>query len=228
MSSKLVKKLQKDLKKSPGKAAVLALLLVVALWFWAPLLTNLFANGNAKPATSASTSNVANDSASTGTPTPTQPLYTWKQIADAIDADSRMKPTEPMALARDPFHRIEKEQPQEEPGEVVALPPEIPDVSPGDAGLVLNSTILGTRRQVARINGKSYRKGERIVAAMGDQPLEYEVVQIGPRSVALVLGDREYELKMQKSTAAANSAALSTTGSGDAGDVDALLRELQQ
>lgn len=228
MSSKLVKKLRKDLKKSPGKAAVLALLLVVALWFWAPLVKNLVAGGNAKKAESASTSNVAKDSASTGTSTPAQTLYTWKQIADAIDADSRMKPTEPIALARDPFHKIQQEQPQEEPREVVALPPEIPDVSPGDAGLVLTSTILGKRRQVARINGKSYREGEHIVATMGDQPLEYELVRIGPRSIVLVLGDKEYELKMQKSTAAATSAASSTIGSGDTTDVDSLLMELQQ
>lgn len=40
--NKFVKKLKKDLKKSPGKACVLALLLVVALWFWAPLIMNMF------------------------------------------------------------------------------------------------------------------------------------------------------------------------------------------
>lgn len=227
MSSQFVKKLRKDLKKSPGKAAVLAVLFLVALWFWAPLLKNLAGGEATTPPPAASTSQVGiSTPSSPGTTAPiTQPQYTWKQITDAIEADPRMAPTAPATLERDPFHPIEETKPIAEPTEVVAAPPVAPDVPPADAGLVLNSTIVGSRRHVARVNGKSYRKGDTIAAAVGDNPLEYQLIAIDPRSVTLALGKRRYELKMRRAAATSTSASSVNLSSEE---LESLLMDSQQ
>ncbi len=69
--SKLIKKFKREVKANPTKAAALGGTLVVAVWFWAPLLQQWF-GGDSTPAPAATTASASN----TAVPTPaavTQP-----------------------------------------------------------------------------------------------------------------------------------------------------------
>jgi hypothetical protein len=200
VSSKFVKKLKKDLKKSPGKAAVLALVSVVAIWFWAPLVTGMF-GGTSKPVATPAVSPppAATTTNAVAGPTPLQPTTDWKRIAEAIDKDPRMKPAAKLVLARDPFCPIEPEHTKEVVEDAKPeLQPIALDVAPAEAGLVLSGTIVGSHRSVARLNGKSYSAGDLVKAPAAEVPLSYRIVNIGGRSVTLALGDKQYELKMSR------------------------------
>ena len=48
MSSRFARRLRREIAANPKKAGVLALLLVVAIWFWTPLMAKWFANPDAK------------------------------------------------------------------------------------------------------------------------------------------------------------------------------------
>ena len=220
VSAKFVKKLKKELKKSPGKAAVLAALLGVAAWFWAPLMTGMLGGSAPPPSIIATTANAPTPNATiTPTPVATQQQYTWKQIAEAIDQDPRMLPAEPQVLPRDPFRAIAPEKPKEEVVIQAIAPPVVLDVAPRDAGLVLTSTIVGGRERAARLNGKTYHEGDVIKAWVADKPLEYTLKFIYGRSIVLRLGEKEYELKMLRPQN--GGAAASTVGvSSDSPDFD--------
>ena len=202
MSSKFVKKLKKDLKKSPGKAAVLAALFAVAVWFWAPLVMGMF-GGPAQPTltTAGSTADATTTSPiAPATPAATAPPTPWKQIAAAIENDPRMMSVERVAAPRDPFQTVEPKIPKQElESKRIESPPMALDVPPADAGLVLNSTIVGNGRGVARVNGKTYRQGDSIRGTFGNKALNYKIIAIGGRNVVLALGEQEYELQMLRS-----------------------------
>ena len=221
MSTKFVNKLKRDLKKSPGKAAVLALLLAVAVWFWSPLIVNLMGGSSTSPP---ATSNVATTATPTDATKPTEsqasnePKYTWKQIADAIEKDPRMTPATTRALPKDPFRGVTAEKPKEIAEAPPVVVPEVLDVAPANAGLVLTSTIVGPTRKVARLNGKTYREGDMIPATLEDKTIQYKVLSIGAKSIRLSLGEIEYEMKMLRRGA---QAATATVGvSSDSPDFD--------
>lgn len=220
MSSKLAKKLKRDLKKSPGKAAALALLAGVAVWFWAPLVKGFFGHPTPAVATAtASKTNAAEPTPSSVSKPNTQPQYTWKQIVEAAAHDSRRKPVPELPGTRDPFREVKSAKVEEEPKTQEAPPAPIAvDVPPESAGIVLMSTILGNRMQVARINGKSYHLGDMVPAATADATFEYQLIGIRGRSVILSRDHKQYELKM---TQPRSSAAGSTVGvSSETSDFD--------
>jgi hypothetical protein len=224
VSSKFIKKLKKELKKSPGKAAVLALLSLVAIWFWAPLVTNLF-GGETKSApvkATAHTPAIATANAVAG-PTLIQSPVDWKQISESIDKDPRMKPADRLVLPRDPFRPIEPEQEKEIHVSAKSEPqPVALDIPPAEAGLVLSGTIVGSRRSVARLNGRNYSKGDFVTASGSNMSLSYRVVDVEGRSVTLALGDRQYELKMPRRSDASGIAGsgLQDNDSSDSPDFD--------
>lgn len=229
---KFVKKLKKDLKKSPGKAAVLALLSVVALWFWAPLVMQLFGK-EAEPVVALTPSrSPANSTTNTiAVPAVIQTPTSWKELAAAIDRDPRMKPAARLTLTRDPFRPIEPEQPKEVAAATKHEPQPAPlDVPPSEVGLVLSGTIVGPHQSIARLNGKSYRRGDWVSAPESKVPLTYRIVDVSGRSVTLALGEKQYELKMarrQSSAAADMSGDLPDTVSSDSPDFDpAILEQL--
>ncbi len=226
MSSPFVKKLQKDLKKSPGKATVLALLLVVAIWFWSPLVMNLF--GGSAASLPPASDPTANSSTSVSAIAPrtenVPPRFDWKQIAQAIDGDPRMKSSSPAAWMRDPFRKLEPKKQETAKTRTVEPPTVVLDISPADAGLVLNSTIVGPARHVARVNGKTYHEGDAITVSVGNRVIDYKLMSVGEKSVVLTLGNREYELIMAR-TRTRSSATAHVNVPSDNPDFDASVLE---
>ncbi len=191
---------------NPKKAAILGLLGVVALYFWAPLMSSWFSTdaklsvgmvsgkppvpvlGSAAPETS-SVAVPALVNTAKGTP------YSWQQLSAWMESDPRTKPADPLKVACDPFqtskffetlvHKID-------------LKPIEQEISPRAANLVLSSTIVGSSSPVARINGKNYRLQESIQIRTKDgRRLAFILTEIQARSVVLERLGKQYELQMQ-------------------------------
>jgi hypothetical protein len=133
MSASFGKRLKREFTANPKKAAALCLLLLVAIWFWAPLLQAWFLPDANAPVVSAGATTgspgsptMPNPGASPGNPAATAPMATagsaplpgtagaesakpfadgctWQQIAAAIDADERMKPAVSLASRTNVF-----------------------------------------------------------------------------------------------------------------------------
>jgi len=204
---KLVKQIRRDATANPKKAALLGLMGLVALYFWAPLAWKWLA-----PAAGKKSSKVgkvaliltddpveANDKAKGRVVS----NFRWEKIRQLIEKDSRMSPATFEASWLDPFVSWPTQQENEaEPmsGASVA-PPSLPDVEPGDAGLTLTSVVISSRRSTATINGELYREHDVISASVKDHPmnvLEFRIVRIGRQAVQLEREGRTYLLELTK------------------------------
>ena len=190
---------------NPKKAAILGLLGVVALYFWAPLVAGWFKDEKPTTATAPAKPPIA-ESATTlpaieAKPTsekpakPKEPTASWQQVVAWMDADSRTEPAEPLAVNLSPFRTPKL---AEAPAQKVALPEIAHEITPQGANLVLTSTIVGSGLDVARINGKSFRPGDKLAIKLKNgQKLEYAIVAIETRRVVLERLGKQYELNIQ-------------------------------
>lgn len=194
MPATLAQRLQAEIRRSPKKAALLALLACVALWYWAPLLGRI---GSSK---SGSTRQVQpTELTATVAPSATQPLSptpptqqpsaptgpTWEGVLALIENDSRMRPASELPLARDPFRRmptaeaatedeLAAEQAQGAPANS-STEPAPPELSQAAVELPLTAIIFGPTRRSALIGGRAYRPGD-VCPAHG---MEFRIVGIG-------------------------------------------------
>ncbi len=208
MSSRLLRKLRREIKASPRKTAVLALLSVVGLWFWIPLVARWFGKTDSEAASAvpvaANTAQPRSIGGSVTTPATaamspgTMVAATagshrpWHQLLAWIEQDARMKPTSDFGNGRDPFHPREENKTK---GAVV--PVEKPDITPSDAGLALSSTIVGAGERTALIGRDVYREGDTISTPRGEG--EFRLVEIRPREVVLERSGKQYRLELPTS-----------------------------
>lgn len=219
MTKKLIKKLRREATANPKKAAILGVLLLVAIYFWMPLVSRWISHRkdqaqSSLPPSSAPTSapSLASSTISATTTPPgspllgvtapegtvTKPAPTWRELADAIERDPLMRPAAPVMTERvrpNPFGRpqpieIVKDTEEPEPNESLAN-----DAQPAELGLVLSSTVVGTARQTAVINGKVYTLGREVPAADGAL---FMLTDIQPRRIVLKRAGREFELKIAR------------------------------
>jgi hypothetical protein len=200
---KLARKLKRDLAANPKRAALLGVMLVVAGYFWAPLVSKWLGHSARKESRPGGLVILGDDlPIEERATTKSQPR--WDKILAWMEADPRMT-SQPLAAEAHPFGRpgpvkVEAaEQPLEEP--VVPSPPPIAvDVTPQSVGAVLNGVLVGIRQKQATINGETYRIGENIVFASkeGNGKLEFELLQVHKDGVVLSRGRKIYELQLEQ------------------------------
>jgi hypothetical protein len=214
VSARLVKRLRRDIKSSPRKAAVLALLSVVGLWFWIPLVAKWFGKSDTDTVSAAPIAAKAPAPLSVGQPAANPGANVnstgaattsavgsrrpWQQLLAWIEQDTRMTPAADFGSGRDPFHPIEEKKTKAQP---IAV--EKPDLTPADAGLALSSTIVGAGQKTALIGREVYREGEKIAASHGEG--EFRLVEIRPREVVLERSGKLYRLALPTNEWAAKS-----------------------
>jgi hypothetical protein len=209
----LAKKLQHEIKAHPAKAGGLSLLLLVAGYFWAPLVKDWFGAadsttpGPAPPAVATAPSGVvmansAAPAAATAGATPAVAgtgVYDWRKYAKLIDGDTKMRAGVDAPNDRDPFARpgvaAETTLSAHEAEAALAAAKQI---TPEEAGLALGSTLIGAHKKIAQIGGKSYTIGSRIKVAKDELKATFEVVAIEPRRVVLKRNGQSYELKIPR------------------------------
>lgn len=211
---RLSKQLKRELTANPKKAGLLGLVTLVAVYFWLPLVWGWVGGGKSQTVAAIDPPqdaiNMAQPTASTaGQPIPPdgepqhqadiewKPTHDWPQLVKLIDNDPRTLPASVLPRERDPFGtptlKIVQTADKEDEEET-----EIADDSftPQSLGMVLSTTIVGDKWQVARINGKTYKQGQDIKVAKDGKELNFEVVEILPQSVILKRKERQFELKI--------------------------------
>jgi hypothetical protein len=175
----LTRRLKRDLQRSPKKAAILGILVLVAMWFWAPLVKKWFAGGAASQVQAAGvTADSARETAGSGTLTATpQPAaagaeqttnttsHTWKQLVTWMEAEELAKTgtlSEPLV---NPFDRGTQQQQPAEAVEQREQQFRPADVDPRSLGLVLTSTVVSPTSRLASINGHVFEIGASIKVA---------------------------------------------------------------
>ena len=197
--SKLGKKLRREAVTNPKKAALLGLVIVVALYFWAPLIRGWIVGS--KTATEATTDAAAvivaaavppaaGAPAATGKSVPVLP--SWQKLVQWMHEDPRTMTAPMLTQTRDPFEVAKNEETKvEEKAEVKP-----PTITPTAAGLVLTSTIVGPQRRVVQINGDTYTVGQTIQVVKDKDSLrtKFKVVEIHPRRAVLEADGERFEL----------------------------------
>ncbi len=198
---RLKRQLGKELTANPKKSAALGLCLLVAAYFWIPLLLGeSSAGGVEQTPIKTLTETMTTVTQTTGRPSAdTTSEITWQQIDQWIRTDPTMSPSADAAPARDPFEstQLVKDDTATEPAERT---PATKANREDESRLVLTSTFTGGGRPTALIGGRTYRIGQR-VDHIGQEPhLSSEpglvVAEIHSRYVVLVRSGRNVELHL--------------------------------
>jgi len=225
VSSKLTRKLRRELTANPKKAAILGLLGLVALYFWAPLVWGWVAKetpddqpssfdsatAEAPPAWAQTAEQPASDDEKTTA------KHSWEEVAKWIKQDPNTSPAGGFANLRDPFlvpveEVAEADTDEEEQEKAAATPePPPPEATPAELGLVLSSTVIGSKRSTAIINGRIFAQGQTIEASKDGQPISFTLVEVHPGKVVLRRADKNFDLTIPRSTA---SGRIELTGNG--------------
>ena len=208
-TSNLTAKLAKELKRNTKKTAVLALLCVVAIWFWAPLVWG-WIGLDQETSVAVETPEVLTTPTSEAlvitAPPPTlskEPELSWKNLTDLFAHNQLMETAELQQLAASPFGRPKTiEEVEAETAEVGEAEDESEDETtatkrrtPNQLGLKLTSTITGRGMQLAVINGHTCRIGAELVVRLSDEEMELKLVEVQADAVALFDGTELHRLE---------------------------------
>lgn len=195
---RLKRQIVNELKSNPKKSASLGVLLLVGCYFWIPLI---FSAGDddappkiAPPAGAMDAPQFPGAIAIAGNASKddrgAKLSYPWDELASAMDRDSRRLSMALSPLTDNPFDagRLGHEETATEVEEPVVTQQE---VTPESAGLVLSSTIVGSRRSMASINGKIYAIGDKVETGDGTV---FTLRGVESRRIILQRGDRRYAL----------------------------------
>ena len=169
----------KEIRRSPRKCAVLALMIPVALYFWVPLVAKWSRKGNRIAASTAtaptpiasanstrSASATAQGSASAKATNDTlrqiqSIAANWNVVLERMRDDPRSRSMAWNPEFRNPFHHASIEISQINP-EAASVDPEqdISDFERAVGRLRLEGTIISPQKSVATINGWAFREGE--------------------------------------------------------------------
>ena len=201
---KLVRQIRRDIVASPKKAAALGLMLVVALYFWAPMVWGWIAPGGKSKAVAASGLILEDD--------PVDPVakaakaklvFAWEKVRKQIAADPRMTPALYDKNWTNPFRNLEEQQAQAVAAVAqAATQGPLPDLDPAQAGLTLTSVVIGSRQRWATIGGENYLEGELIrplnVEGKPVKEVEFLLARVQQHEVELERNGKRYKLVLQK------------------------------
>jgi hypothetical protein len=221
MFTKMVKQLKREALANKGKASVLGLVVLIALYFWLPLVADCFKSapdGEAVAQPVAAAAAPAAPTGSSASPEAEQvewPAHPWLDLIAWMDSDPMMKSTGVPAGVGNPFRwsappegfavndgEEEEELEEDEPK---------PEVTPQTLGMVLTSTLIGPKVSVVKISGKTYvfdrgtangdgRPSTRLVFKNERGEFEFEVLSVRSGVVILGRADKQYELRIQPPT----------------------------
>ncbi len=207
--SSISKQLVHDMKAIAGKTVVLALLLLVGLFFWVPPLLKAF-SGRATVAPSPSVDASATASGSTATASSTA-LNSPESAKKSRDSKTLLKLLHEQPLLQSASAEEMPSKPFGLNDELLPLPLLIADdalaetsgsaaklsVKPIEQldGLDLKSTLIGPNRRVAMINNQLFHEGQSIT--WNDRQLLLETVN--RKSVTLTDGSKSWQLTLTDS-----------------------------
>jgi hypothetical protein len=204
---KLAKQLRRDLAANPKKAAALGLMVVVALYFWGPLVWKwASAGGNRR-------NNKVNLASLILTDDPAEPTqqsklrggakFRWEKARQLIRQDPYMISATFDQRWPDPFGKptvdAAAEAVEAAQADATAAAVATAATEPSSLGLVLGSVIIGPRYRVATINGEACHEGDIVeLADKQDKSVthQYKVVRISRQQVVLDFDGRSVMLEL--------------------------------
>lgn len=207
---KTTTQLTKEIKRNPAKAAVLGGLLLVAIWFWYPLVQK-WAGGSSRSVAQETVEHDLVVPQKASLPTPEAPVVTkqvaagktdWQTIVKQISDDPWMKKGTLRQNDFDPFYPEKQPETVLTSTNVESDPTPNLDVPPDTAGLVVTSVIVGGHVPIARINHQNYRVGDTIRAT--DANIRYTLVEVHSWGVLLKGPQRVHELPIDETPLQAN------------------------
>lgn len=193
--NQLIRRLKREATRNPKKLGALGLLLVVALWFWAPLVRGWFHKDEPAPSPAGSPTAVA---AASGISAPNPvggnqagklagTTYSWDQVAEWMEKDPLTKAAGTLPARRDPFRAsqdiVAVEVAREQQRKIREHKPSA--VIPAELGLKLTATIVGPKQSVALINGRTYRQGAEIACEKAGSRYNLRLVEVRRKGVVL-------------------------------------------
>jgi len=203
---KLTKKLSRDLAANPKKAAILGLMVLVALYFWFPLLKEWVAGGG-KSGTAQASNVILTDDPVTEAGTSRKPKETlrWEKVRQCVDSDPWMASATFDPQWRNPFATpllvpTEKLEATTDTPEAVATAPQgVPEIGPDQAGLSVASVVVGPRLRSVTIGGEVYCENDLVEATAQDgETLEFQIVSITPTEVQMQRNGKIYRLQLSR------------------------------
>jgi len=209
---KLGRQLKRELVANPKKAGLMSLLVLVAAYFWLPLVWDWIPKGEPDAVATVATpqSPIAAMAPPPVASNPQQteqqqeedwkPSHTWQELINWMDNDPLTLPASLLPQQRDPFSapRGEVAKTTEEEGKEAEIAGH--GVTPKSLGMVLSSTIVGPKWQAAQIDGKTYEQGQNITMEKDGKEISFKVTRIYPRSVVLERRKRQFELTISPAT----------------------------
>lgn len=214
---KIAKRVKKEAYNSPGKAAVLGIVCIMAIYFWLPLVSKWVfgsaesimsdapavatqsAEGQNGAATNASIASISQPQNSLGLATAnTTQQRPWFEVMKMIESDPNMSPVlfeaevSPFAVAS-----TEPEKVPSAPESVVRPPAE--KVTPAALGITVVGTLVGPNRRAARLGGKTVLVGQSIEVVKGAERYLFTLAEVHPNRVVLVRDGERFELSVKPS-----------------------------
>lgn len=194
---KLAKRLRREAVNNPQKAAVLGVMLIVALYFWAPLLKKWFGTSETLAAAAAPATGETVAAMQTVASTPSaEGLVSWREVLAQMRADPRTMPAV-LPLVRDPFALPPVELTAEKP-EAAEVQPPAPMATPASLGLALVGTVVGGKHRAARLNGKTVFEGQTVEVAKDGNTYQFTLAEVDARRVVLVRNGERFELSIKE------------------------------
>jgi len=200
---KLGRQLKRDLTRNPKKAGVLALLLIVAVYFWAPLLIGWASDETPVAAQDAgSVAAAATPAGDALEPTSPEAVPSWDVLASHMAEDRMASAAEWVAERRVPFlpsgYQLALAQQEQAEHQQPTTPEEL--------GWKLTGVLISRRSRLAQINGVSIALGDVVSPTRlsetpsDDMPAEpaFELVYIGGDFVVLQQGTNQYRLEWDR------------------------------
>lgn len=208
---KLAKQARRDLAANPKKAAILGLMLLVAAYFWGPLLWKWLApGGKVKGGKDGQTALILEDdpveAAPQAKPGALRP-FRWEKVRQQIRRDRFMVPAAfeeqwPNPFAPLPVAAQSQTTIEGESQAAIAAAKTETELTPESAGLTLASVAISPRRRTATISGNTYREGETITAGGGDDKAAtgpaFRLVRIERQGVELEHEGKTWWLEFDK------------------------------
>jgi hypothetical protein len=188
----IVRRIKREARNNPAKAALLAGLLGLALYSWAPLVAGWLGAGEESPATASRSEKEQDEAAEFGsTPAAAQHVAVsderppWHELKEWKQDSPWTSPAE-LAGMRDPFRTVSgPEEPVDESEGVEEDPLTTPEQMVAGVDVQLTGTIVGPRRRVALLDGQAYREGDVLVVEHFGTTWELEIRRIEPNRVKL-------------------------------------------
>jgi NACalpha-BTF3-like transcription factor len=183
---------------NPKKGAVLGIMFLVALYFWAPLVMGWI--GTKEQGSPPTPAVPMSDFAASSTPGPqataqTSPETSWYLLAEWMDRDPLKQAARPRAGQRDPFQNRVEIVRQKQETQVPAV--KKPVVTAETLALSLMGTMVGEGRRIAVLNGKSYRENDEVKVSNKDQTLVVRLAEVRADRVVVACDGQQIEIKQR-------------------------------